>query len=156
MFASAVAFAAVTFDPATGGFVGKGDVQLAFGWNNAQLQNKANDVKFSYVAKSTTDVGCEWYTGSDRNLKRHEVQHDSVTEVSSQVVGTARKNSQLDVTGFMLGSIAVPIGDIPAIGDACPGNPGNGAVVFEIGQTVTTGGLFVSYLGTDVALPNTP
>ena len=33
---STAALATVTFDPATGiGFVGKGDVQLAFGWNNA-------------------------------------------------------------------------------------------------------------------------
>src|SRR5918996_4693526 len=37
------AFALVTFDPSTGtGFVGKGDVQTAFGWNNKQLQNNAS------------------------------------------------------------------------------------------------------------------
>jgi hypothetical protein len=36
------ALAAVTFDVNTGfGFVGKGDVQLAFGWNNKALQTNA-------------------------------------------------------------------------------------------------------------------
>lgn len=40
-----VAIAAVTFDPVTGtGFVGKGDVQTAFGWNNQQLQQNADGV----------------------------------------------------------------------------------------------------------------
>ena len=43
-----VASAAVTFDSDTGvGFVGKGDVQLAFGWNNTQLQKNAPGVAFS-------------------------------------------------------------------------------------------------------------
>jgi opacity protein-like surface antigen len=39
---STAAVAAVTFDPATGtGFVGKGDIQLAFGWNNKAAQDNA-------------------------------------------------------------------------------------------------------------------
>lgn len=38
------ALATVTFDPGTGtGFVGKGDVQNAFGWNNAQLLVTSTD-----------------------------------------------------------------------------------------------------------------
>ena len=42
LFAVAIASASVTFNPATGtGFVGKGDVQLAYGWNNKQLQDNA-------------------------------------------------------------------------------------------------------------------
>ena len=42
-----LAYAAVTFDPTTGqGFVGKGDVQYTFDWNNAQLQANADDVGF--------------------------------------------------------------------------------------------------------------
>jgi hypothetical protein len=39
---ASVALAAVTFNPMTGeGFVGKGDVQLIYGWNNQQLQLNA-------------------------------------------------------------------------------------------------------------------
>jgi len=36
----------VSYFPETGGFVGKGDVQTALGWNNAQLQTNASAVKF--------------------------------------------------------------------------------------------------------------
>lgn len=58
---AAVAYADVTFDPATGtGFVGKGDVQSAFGWNNKQLQNNATAgyVRFAYVEAITTIIEC--------------------------------------------------------------------------------------------------
>ena len=41
------ASASVNVDPATGsGFIGKGDVQLAYGWNNATLQTNASSVGF--------------------------------------------------------------------------------------------------------------
>jgi hypothetical protein len=41
------ASAAIRFNPETGvGFVGKGQVQLAFGWNNAELQANAENVRF--------------------------------------------------------------------------------------------------------------
>jgi hypothetical protein len=57
--AAATAFAAVTFDPVTGtGFVGKGDVQLAFGWNNKQLQNNATGVTFAYENVTKYSATC--------------------------------------------------------------------------------------------------
>src|SRR5918996_945791 len=58
-----VAVAAVTFDPAcpytpsnaTGacGFVGKGDVQLALGFNNDKMQKAAKSLKFTYSQPAT-------------------------------------------------------------------------------------------------------
>lgn len=51
---AAPAGAAVTFDGSTGtGFVGKGDVQTAFGWNDAKLQARAAGVTFSTSAPAT-------------------------------------------------------------------------------------------------------
>jgi hypothetical protein len=45
----AAASASVTYDAATGkGFVGKGDVQTAYGWNNAALQANAAGVTFAF------------------------------------------------------------------------------------------------------------
>jgi hypothetical protein len=42
------ASASVTFDPLTGnGFVGKGDVQTAFGWSNATMQTNHTSITFS-------------------------------------------------------------------------------------------------------------
>lgn len=53
----ASALAAVTFDASTGtGFVGKGDVQLAFGWNNKQLQANAAGVTFPGDRVSSGDT----------------------------------------------------------------------------------------------------
>ena len=61
------AFAAVTFDPATGtGFVGKGDVQTAMGWNNAELQKNAENLKFTYVTETTYAVAVTWTTGEGK------------------------------------------------------------------------------------------
>ncbi|HSK25425.1 MAG TPA: hypothetical protein VK894_00765, partial [Jiangellales bacterium] len=52
-----VAQAAVTFDAATGeGFVGKGDVQLALGYNNKQLQDNAGSLEFAAVSEVVTEV----------------------------------------------------------------------------------------------------
>ena len=54
-----VAAASVTFDPTcpytpsngtgTCGFVGKGDVQLALGYNNSQMQKNAGSLLFTYA-----------------------------------------------------------------------------------------------------------
>ena len=53
---SGIAAASVTFDPSSGsGFVGKGDVQIALGLNNAQLQDavKKNSLSFTYSQPAT-------------------------------------------------------------------------------------------------------
>src|ERR671918_1859956 len=51
----------VTVNPADGtGFVGKGDVQLIFGWNNKALQDNAGSVEFransTVVTETTLDL----------------------------------------------------------------------------------------------------
>jgi len=51
------ASAGVTFNETNGtGFVGKGDVQVAFGWNNKQLQTNATGVSFSFTQDATQAV----------------------------------------------------------------------------------------------------
>ena len=51
------ASAAVTINETNGtGFVGKGDVQVAFGWNNKQLQTNATGVSFSFTQDATQAV----------------------------------------------------------------------------------------------------
>lgn len=66
------AAAAVTYDPATGhGFVGKGEVQIAYGWNNSALQKNAKDVTFTSsqaasqaLSQSATQDGTQAVTQS--------------------------------------------------------------------------------------------
>lgn len=156
---STAAFAAVTFDSATGtGFVGKGDVQIAYGWNNAQLQSNAKDVRFSYESLDRYEVTCEWYTGPAHNRNQHEVDHKRSTSVQSAVSYEARKNTQGSVNGFILKGFGATttIGDAPPLVGSttwCPGAPGNGAVVTDVVSTGTSGGaLFANYGGTGVQI----
>ncbi|MFI7494481.1 hypothetical protein ACH9D2_07145 [Kocuria sp. M4R2S49] len=96
---AAPALAAVTFDPATGnGFVGKGDVQLAFGWNNKQLQDNAGQVDFEAVTESTT-VGT-WTCDRDAGPQTQERSRTTTTTTSGVVDAIARERNQ--ITGFTL------------------------------------------------------
>ncbi len=69
LFVAAVpASATVVFDAdKQTGFVGKGDVQLAFEWNNKQLQANAADGTFRYSATDVYKAVCIFTTGEGRN-----------------------------------------------------------------------------------------
>jgi hypothetical protein len=98
-----VAFAAVTFDPVTGeGFVGKGEVQEAFGWNNRALQNNADDVQFRYVGTIVEVTDYSWTctnTSNDNTLERGRVVTET-TSLQGVFSHTARERNQ--ITGFIL------------------------------------------------------
>ncbi|MBX7501853.1 hypothetical protein K3181_10410 [Qipengyuania sp. YG27] len=151
---STAAIASVTFDPATGtGFVGKGDVQLAFGWNNAAAQANANGVTFSYKTETTYDVTCEWDTvaGKSGNVVHHEITVPKNSSVLSGVAYDARKSNQY--TGYNLtglGASTTSGQTAPDLGAACPGN--NPGVVTAVDLISETGGLFVTFNGTSKEL----
>ena len=101
---AAAAYAAVTFDPATGtGFVGKGDVQLALGLNNAQLQAQAGSLVFTYATTTTYKVTEVWATGNPnqpKSLNSHEVEVTTIAGVNGSIAYDPRRQNQ--VTGFNL------------------------------------------------------
>ena len=141
---AAGASAAVTFDPATGtGFVGKGDVQLALGLNNRQVQTAALD--FTYSAIETADVTCEWDTETGGKVSKtihHVVVNQKEAVVNSTVAYDARIRNQItgyNLTGF---SSYSSTGSIPEVGGACPNS--NDGVVTAVVPTGSTGGLFVN------------
>jgi hypothetical protein len=149
---------AVNVDYGTGiGFVGKGDVQLAFGWNNNQLQKNAGGVTFFYDATTTYTAVCTFTTGEGtRGEKIHNVDHKTRTSVIATIAYDARVRNQ--ITGFNLkgfGETVTTGGAVPLVGDACMGNPGHEGTWSSVEQTGSVGGLFVSHGGTSVALPNT-
>ncbi|MGZ5194736.1 MAG: hypothetical protein ACXWJM_05620 [Ramlibacter sp.] len=90
---SLAALASVTFDPTTGiGWVGKGDIQVVYGWTNKQLQNaeKAHAISFQYVAIDDFSAVCEWVTGEGtRGQKTHDVTHSKSTVVNWSVCRAA-------------------------------------------------------------------
>jgi len=157
---STAAFAAVAVDDTGHGFVGKGDVQLAFGWNNAQLQRNASGVTFTYEQSTEYTAVCTFVTGEGtRGERTHNIPHTTLTGISATVAYDARTRNQ--ITGFLLnGFSGTPTtigGEVPVVGGACPGNEGHDGTWTSVTPGLPTGGgLFVNYGGTAVPLPNTP
>jgi hypothetical protein len=152
------ASAAVNFDAATGtGFVGKGDVQLAFGWNNAALQKNAGGVTFSTSSAATYSATCEWITEGKKNTTIHTVNHKAKTTVEATIAFDARVRNQ--ITGFTLKGFGTSTveGTIPVVGGMCPGSQGTDGEWIAVEMTSSTdSGLMVNYGAVSVSLPNTP
>ncbi|MFC4802370.1 hypothetical protein ACFPA1_23980 [Neobacillus sp. GCM10023253] len=139
------AFAAVTFDSSSGiGFVGKGDVQTALGYNNAQMQKEANNLVFTYKAEDTYAITVTWDTGEGtKGEQTHYVTHERTSSIDSNVSYDPRKANQY--TGFNLKGyegILTEVGDIPTIGEEFPGKSGH--IVTNVEKVSTTGTLYVN------------
>jgi hypothetical protein len=114
----------VTFDPATGtGFVGKGDVQLIYGWNNAQLQANAGSVNFRASTTEVTEVS--WICTNANNENTQERARTTTTSTQGLVDDIARVKNQ--ITGFNLrGYIGTPTESSTTEGppvNSCPSGP---------------------------------
>lgn len=152
---------AYTLDAVTGtGFVGKGEVQTPFGWNNAKLQANAAGVSFTYDATDSYAAVCTWITGEGtKGEKTHNVSHATSTSVASLVAYDARVKSQ--ITGFTLKGFdtTTTTGEVPVVGGACPGNSGTDGTWTSVTQTGSTGGLYAHHdvLGlTALLVPTVP
>ncbi|MBS8265414.1 hypothetical protein DYI25_13380 [Mesobacillus boroniphilus] len=143
IFASS-SLAAVTYDSATGtGFVGKGDVQLALGWNNAQLQKEAEKLLFTYESVETYEVTVEWTTNEGKKgEKTHTVDHKKTSEIAASLDSSARKANQF--TGFFLNGVKdVTVKEaVPALGDEFPGESGH--IVTKVELVSSTSTLYVN------------
>lgn len=147
-------FASVSFDATTGkGFVGKGDVQLAFGWNNAALQNNYAGVTFSYDVVDVYEVTVEWTTGEGtKGEATHEISVPRHVSVTASVVFDARTHKQVD--GFYLLGFGsqTSTGTVPVVGGNF--NDGNDVKTITAVTLVSSsgGGLSANYGGVSVAL----
>lgn len=136
----------VSFDPTTGqGFVGKGDVQNAFGWNNNQLQANAASLTFTYVESATYEAVAEWTTGPSHNRTTHQVTQSRSSSVNGSVLFEARKQNQ--ITGFTLsglGDTTTSGGPIPTVGGPALGI-GTNATWTSVTLVSSTAALYVQY-----------
>ena len=157
---STAAMAAVTFDYDLGtGFVGKGDVQVLYGWNNAQAQTNLPSATFAVVGQNSYAVTCEWETGvGTRGYKLHIVTQNKTTAVNSTVAVALRKNKQADITGINLTGYGTTNTNTPTpvVGGSCLGEGVNGEItaVDDLGGTGDM--LTVTWGGITYDLPNTP
>lgn len=93
------AYAAVIFDAATGvGFVGKGDVQLVFGWNNKALQDNAANVVFRARSEVVTEVSWECKNSNNDHIQPRA--RTTTTSIEGVLASVARERNQ--ITGFTL------------------------------------------------------
>jgi hypothetical protein len=100
---SGIASAAVTFDAETGtGFVGKGDVQLALGLNNKQLQDQAELLDFTYESVAVSEA--TWTCDRDAGPQTQERSTITTTTTQGVVDTVARERNQ--ITGFILQGFA--------------------------------------------------
>lgn len=149
--ASTVAIASVTFNASNGtGFVGKGDVQQAFNWNNAQLQSNAVGVSFTYGHQETYSAVCTWTTGAGTTGARtHDITYKTSVSVEGDIAYDARKNKNGQITGFNLtgfGGEFTESGTVPVFGAPCKGDDRHYGVWTEvITNDNLTGGLYVNY-----------
>jgi hypothetical protein len=133
---------AYTMNSSGTGWVGKGEVQTAYGWNNKTMQTNVGGVTFVMDSAATYDVTCEFDTPGGNH---HVITQNKSTSVNAVVGSDARNNSSGkdgSMTGWFLtgyGSTTTQGDAVPAVGDPCPGNSGLGAVT-SVEQTSTAGG----------------
>ena len=115
----ATAAYAATFDPTTGtGFVGKGELQTPWGWNNATLQKEAEGVTFKVSQQVTYEQECSYLTGG-RNPERVRETKEATRPLNSRVTYETRNNKRGAVTGFILDGFGSSSGPVPT--DLCTG-----------------------------------
>jgi len=117
---SGIAQASATIDSTGHGFVGKGDVQSAFGWANKALQDNAESLKFS-TSQATSQVLTQALTQSATRVDTQAVGQDVTCtltngngskvfhrdgERSGVATGTAQGTATGSVTGSLAGSLS--------------------------------------------------
>jgi hypothetical protein len=113
---------AATFDTDTGlGFVGKGEVQTPFEWNNAALQANAEDVQFSYGTITTRAQECRDNVAENPGPPVWVYETSTATRSVGRVVDVdTRTNKKAAVTGFWLTGF---VGGVVTTGSLVPECP---------------------------------
>jgi hypothetical protein len=121
---ASIALASVTFNSTTGaGFVGKGDVQTIFGWNNATLQTRAASVAFRTSSSLVTEVS--WICTNENNEHTQERSRTTSKTVQGLIESIARVKSQItgfNLTGYSEGAVNSESTGGPAL-NSCPNGP---------------------------------
>jgi hypothetical protein len=148
----AMAMAAVTFNEQHGtGFVGKGDVQVLYGWNDKQLQDNHGGVSFEARKTVTTERVWQCVRTTNQGDEVVSERNNSSTIQSRGVVDKIARDRKNKITGFFLdgyGEATITnAGDQGPSTGSCPGSASfvEGSVVEE--TFVSASNLFVSYGG---------
>ncbi|TPG13861.1 hypothetical protein [Pedococcus bigeumensis] len=72
------------------GWVGKGEVQSASGWNNKSMQDNVSGVTFAYDSTSTYEVVCEFDTPGGNH---HVITNTKTTGLLATVAATPARTA---------------------------------------------------------------
>ena len=109
------------------GFVGKGEVQTPWGWNNATLQKNATGVIFAVETSARYAQDCQKEVGGERQRRVIENTFKKTVSVSSALLGDPRQTKgQNQFTGFSLSGFMTDsqAGAVPT--DLCTPGTGEG------------------------------
>jgi hypothetical protein len=98
--ATVVAYAAVTTNSDGSIFVGKGDVQTIFGWNNQTLQKNAKDVEFQ--VHSTVVTEHSWVCVNNNNGQSTAEKSVTETITTEGMLSSETRDNRNQITGFIL------------------------------------------------------
>lgn len=123
LLGGAAAASAYTIDATGNGFVGKGEVQTALGWNNKALQDNAGSLEFALVSTVVTEVS--WTCTNSNNENTQERERTTTTSTQGVVSAVSRERNQ--ITGFTLtGFKGTPTTNSTTEGNqlnSCPSGP---------------------------------
>jgi hypothetical protein len=145
MTMAALPASAYTLNADGTGFVGKGEVQLALGLNNAGVQALGNP---SFTYSSTTVQETSWVCVNERNGNEQERARTTTTKTEGIVSSIARVKNQItgyNLNGFSGSTTTVGSTEGPPI-ESCP----NANSTYALGSTVVgeptvvSGGLYVN------------
>lgn len=145
---TAATYMSVTFDAANGtGFVGKGDVQLAFSWNNKAAQNNTPGVSFTYESDVNYTWDCVWDTeaGQSGNVVHHEVARHRSQGVNGTVAYDPRVKKQ--ITGYNLNGYSsyTETGGEGQEPNTCPMDAGDAVAVNQNVTYTTAPALYANF-----------
>ncbi|MCG9698156.1 hypothetical protein [Shewanella sp. Isolate11] len=145
LFIALSANASVTYDENGVGFVGKGDIQSLFDWNNSQLQENAGALQFRFISEGTITWKCERYTGDKLTKTTYP---STSTSVDAGATLDSRKNKKGMITGFNLEGMDINSNPEYANVGECSG-PGQGQ---SQGQTWVLVEGSIQYVGSESPL----
>jgi hypothetical protein len=150
---STVALASVTLDVNDGaltGFIGKGDIQSAFHYNNKQMQDQVNNVKFTFGDSLHVTFSCTFET----THTTHTHDWDRSGDLSVTWIGNPRLNPTGSGTGWLVsgtlhltGNLA-SLTEFPVEGQPCP--IGNGTVDVGSINVIESGAALTATIGGNV------
>jgi hypothetical protein len=149
--ATVAANAEVTFDSSSGeGFVGKGDVQEAFGWSNKQLQDNAAALNFTYSEVGFYTVVCTGHSNSNQNPRTFSDREIGVLGGVDFLSRRGGAEQSKQINGFVLSGMDEE--NVVSNGEGCPA-----AWTTEVSRTLnsnvgSTIGLYVHFEGEGVKL----